>query len=168
MAMKHTVGGRRSGRTMAMVLSLPPGALVLAASGPEADYIGRMIMDVRGRDFPFKTISISSRYELETRLCGRAGPIVADHRLMEIMPMDDRITLERIMEQRNMTCDEFRFPRYMYGVDRAREADRGASGSVGSKEPDKGEEKVQRRAPRSHILLTKRALVHHRVQASGR
>jgi hypothetical protein len=88
---RHQQSQRGTGRTKALVMSLPvDGATVVVPSPNEARYIMQMIADIRGADALRKTHVevVRSRHDAALIGRGRSGPVYIDHSFFEGKPAD--------------------------------------------------------------------------------
>lgn len=75
-------GGRRSGRTLAMVRALPEtGSVVVVHTPPLRDYVKQMIRDIRGADVARRTNVVVCRQRIDAYefLTGHRIPVIFDH-----------------------------------------------------------------------------------------
>lgn len=82
---------RRSGKTLAMVETLPAsGSVVVVHSAVMRRYVERMIADVRGRDVALQTrvVAITTRADAYQALTGRNVPVVFDHTFCDLSPLN--------------------------------------------------------------------------------
>ena len=78
-------GGRRSGRTKALVLGLEEGSIVIVHTVAMVDHMRRMIYDLRGAYFArtCKVLYLSGVSDARRQLAGVDRPIAIDHAFLD-------------------------------------------------------------------------------------
>jgi hypothetical protein len=78
-------GGRRSGRTKALVLGLEEGSIVIVHTVATVDYVRKMIYDLRGAYFArtCKVLYLTGASDARRQLAGVDRPIAIDHAFLD-------------------------------------------------------------------------------------
>lgn len=91
-------GGRRSGKTKALVLGLKRGSIVIVHTTALVDYVRKMIYDLRGAEFAL-TCRVRCIYrgsDVARTLAGQSRPVAVDHAFFDFAASD---AIEEVAKQ---------------------------------------------------------------------
>lgn len=85
-----TEGGRRTGKTKALVLGLKRGSIVIVHNTAMVDYLRNMIRELRGNDFALscRVRCIYRASDVARTLAGESRPVAVDHAFFDFAASD--------------------------------------------------------------------------------